>query len=307
MTDITRKKLINSLKNGTLIGSIHLRLRFIKRIKNVDTFIRFRQDKIYYKYKKKYERIIKEGADTELEKKRNNIIWFCWFQGIENAPDIVKACYQSIKRGNLDFEIVVITAKNYGDYVSVPSLIIEKWKKGIISYAHFSDILRLELLVKHGGWWIDSSVYCTAQTPPQYIVDNDFFVYKVVELARLDSLTLKASSWMIYSTSSNPILMLTLKLIHEYWSSANHLEDYFLFHILFSLAVERYPKLWNDVPVFNNVSPHILQFEATNTYDEERWNQIVNFSDFHKLNWRAKFETDSFYYKMIGWYKSERK
>ena len=36
-------------------------------------------------------------------------IWICWFQGIENAPDIVKKCYDSVKRNMPDSNITVIT------------------------------------------------------------------------------------------------------------------------------------------------------------------------------------------------------
>ena len=42
------------------------------------------------------ERVRNEAS--ALEHKRNKIIWFCWLQGIENAPEVVKACYRSLQR-----------------------------------------------------------------------------------------------------------------------------------------------------------------------------------------------------------------
>ena len=71
-------------------------------------------------------------------------VWICWFQGIENAPMIVKNCYESICYWLKDYEIVVITEENYKSYVQFPTVIEEKRKKGIITDAHFSDLLRLE-------------------------------------------------------------------------------------------------------------------------------------------------------------------
>ena len=37
--------------------------------------------------------------------------------------------------------VIVITEKNMYDYVSMPDFIIEKYKKGIISKTHFSEIV----------------------------------------------------------------------------------------------------------------------------------------------------------------------
>ena len=79
-------------------------------------------------------------------------IWQCWFQGKEKAPALVKTCLQSVEKFKRDKQkVVIITAKNYTDYVSLPSFIIEKWEKGIISHAQLSDILRINLLAKYGG------------------------------------------------------------------------------------------------------------------------------------------------------------
>ena len=38
---------------------------------------------------------------------------------------------------------------------------MEKHKNNIIDNTHFSDLLRLELLIKYGGTWIDASVLIT--------------------------------------------------------------------------------------------------------------------------------------------------
>ena len=94
-------------------------------------------------------------------------IWFCWLQGFEQAPPIVNACYSSLKRNIPDREIKVIDGQNWREYVEMPEYIVKKWEKGRIPAALFSDLLRLELLVKYGGTWIDSTVLCTG------VNDND--------------------------------------------------------------------------------------------------------------------------------------
>ena len=88
---------------------------------------------------------------------KKDYVWFCWLQGIDSAPKLVQDCYNSIRYWLKDKEIIVITKENYKQYVEFPDYIIEKWEKGIISNTHFSDLLRLELLIRHGGLWLDAT------------------------------------------------------------------------------------------------------------------------------------------------------
>ena len=60
---------------------------------------------------------------------------------------------------------------------------------------------------------------------------------------------------------------------------------------------------WNTIPTFNNINPHILQFELLNKYTKERFQQIEKMSCFHKLNRRIennKEEKDTFYDYIIN-------
>ena len=102
------------------------------------------------------------GPESGTEKKT---IWWCWLQGIENAPSIVRACYNSLVQGEWfkdhGYTVSVIDAQNWKKYIELPGYIVEKWEKGRIPAAMFSDLLRVELLIKYGGTWIDSTVLCT--------------------------------------------------------------------------------------------------------------------------------------------------
>ena len=60
----------------------------------------------------------------ELE---NRPIWFCWLQGLEQAPPIVHACYNSLKRHLTDREIRVIDNSNWREYVELPGYM---WRNG---------------------------------------------------------------------------------------------------------------------------------------------------------------------------------
>lgn len=93
--------------------------------------------------------------------KLRNKIWICWWQGLDNAPEIVKACVKSIKRNAGEHEVICVTEDNYKDYISFPLWVEEKRRRNIISRTIYSDLLRMAILSKYGGIWIDSTFFCT--------------------------------------------------------------------------------------------------------------------------------------------------
>lgn len=122
-------------------------------------------------------------------------------QGIDNAPDIVKVCYQSIKKWMPDRKIHVIDQNNLFEYVNLPDYIINKWKKEIISNTLFSDFIRLSVLTQFGGIWVDATVLMTGKLP-DYIKNADFFMYQSNDY----DVTKIGESWFIKANAHNRIL-----------------------------------------------------------------------------------------------------
>ena len=98
---------------------------------------------------------VSAGNDDLLPE--HDTIWWCWLQGIENAPEIVKACYRSLQK--LGRKIVVLDEENIPRYVELPAHVTEKYQRGIIGRAHYTDLVRLELLTRLGGAWIDATTW----------------------------------------------------------------------------------------------------------------------------------------------------
>lgn len=93
----------------------------------------------------------------EQDENYKDCIWICWWQGLENAPDIVKKCVESIRIHAGNHKIVIITDENYKEFVAFPTWLEEKYKRGIITKTHLSDLLRISLLARYGGIWLDST------------------------------------------------------------------------------------------------------------------------------------------------------
>lgn len=234
--------------------------------------------------KRRYGNFLKTLPDYPLIQEKPKIIWWCWLQGENQAPSLCKTCLASVKKNFPDYEIRVVTEENLGRYISIPDYIKQKYQIGIISGAHYSDIIRTMLLVEYGGVWMDSTVLCTGYHIP--VFDFPFFVFQNWKFNKQHASI--CSSWLISSTIGHPILRTTQELLFDYWRNNNQLINYFLFHLFFQMAVERYPVLWEEMPRFSNIPPHMLQFELFRPYDPVRFEQITRMSDFHKLNWKAR-------------------
>ena len=261
-------------------------------------------NKILCRLRRKNKKFIKQYLEDHIDglpHERSNKIWICWLQGIDNAPDIVKVCYNSMRKNVKDKEIVLLDEDNYKEYVTFPEYVQEKIDNGIITRTHFSDLLRLELLIKYGGTWIDATVFLSGNEYPEYIFDSDLFLFRTLKPG-LDGQCTEISSWLITSCTNNPILCLTQALMYQYWNKHKYLVDYFLVHDMFQLAIEAYPEVWNKVIPFSNSLPHILLLRLFDKYDDEAWNAIKDMTNVHKLSYKFSEEEKEYkdtYYSVL--------
>lgn len=253
----------------------------------------------YKRMYKKYKKIIEDFKKNNGEHKKTDYIWICWFQGIDNAPELVKACVNSVKKNFATKQIIILDDSNLKKYVDFPQYIIKKRKRGLINDALFSDLIRLQLLNKYGGLWIDATVYVSDKIDENFW-NYELFVFKEMSLFTKEQLPIKASNWLIYSYTNNNILSLTEKLLYEYYRREWFIKNYYIFHLFFSMACEKFQEEWNNIKTFPNVNNHILQFELLEKYDSKRWEEIKQLTQFHKLNRRIKTDDkESNYYHII--------
>lgn len=276
---------------GTAVGEFALlgKSRTALEILRLSTQLKTKQ-----KLEKKYQGTLKafdETYDKSLPHESSNKVWICWFQGIENAPEIVRKCYDSLKKNLNKHKIILITSDNINRYAHFPSYIIDKWKAGIITNTHMTDLLRLELLTTYGGTWIDATVLCTEDEKyiPSYFFDSDLFFYQCLKPGR-DGQSTYMSTWFISAKSYNKVLEATKNLCYEYWKKNDELIDYYLLHDFMSIVLEYYPEDWDKIVPRDNATPHELLLRMFNTYDDCMWKAIRAQSPFHKLSYKFSNE-----------------
>lgn len=241
--------------------------------------------------------------DTSLPHENSDKVWICWLQGMDNAPELVQKCYESVQRNLIDREIILITSENMEQYVQFPDYIIERWNKGIITNTHLTDLLRLELLIRYGGLWLDATVFCSSSREkiPDFFFNADLFFYQSLKPGR-DGKSTYLSSWLMEAKTNNKVLMATRELCYEYWKKNNSMWDYFLLHDFLSIVLEKYEEDWKRIIPRDNDTPHILLLRLFDEYDEEIWNSVNSQTPFHKLSYKfeeANTQIDDTYYKRI--------
>lgn len=231
-----------------------------------------------------------------------NVIWFCWLQGIDSAPDLVRACHNSIVTNLPESSVVVITADNYHDYVTLPDYIERKYHDGIIPHPLFSDILRLALLIHHGGTWIDASVLCTGNKYWEEIQKSELFLFRYFK----DGKVIGTSNWFIHAKPGNPVLRSVLGMLLAYWRDYNCTVEYYIFHLFFNVAASRHPELIKQMPRGNSFAFIQLGQRITHDFNLEWWNNLTRKVSFHKLNYRhadkAGRNPDSYYNHIVRQY-----
>lgn len=99
-------------------------------------------------------RIIELDCTKRNKEEFPKIIWSYW---VGEKSSCAEACIKSIKIMNSEFEINIINKDNLYDFLPDFPELNER-----ISVQHFSDLVRLMLLEKYGGIWIDYSTILTA-------------------------------------------------------------------------------------------------------------------------------------------------
>lgn len=262
--------------------------------------VRKKLTKKYLPTLKKFD-ISYQHIEAGISHEHSNKVWVSWMQGMDKAPALVQRCYRSLQENLRDREIIVITDENVEEYVSFPKHIIEKYKRGIITRTHFSDLLRIELLCKYGGTWIDSTVFCSGSNIPSYMLDSELFMFQKLKPGA-DGSVQRISSWFMTAHSNNKILLAVKDLLYEYWKTHSDLIDYFLIHHFVGIVSEYYKEDWNKMVQYPNSMPHILLLMLFEPFNQEKWDAVTSVCPFHKLAYKRSEEEmakEGTYYKYI--------
>ncbi len=253
------------------------------------------------------------------------IIWILWWQGVDKAPELVKACISSWQLKNPGWEIKVLDQECYKQYADLYDL-----------YRHYpdvtlqvqADLLRLKLLQRYGGVWADATCYC--QRPlDEWLptaMPSGFFAFYKPHKTRL------MANWFLAAEPNNDLVntmhctfesyfinnQLTLsgrnryvayilgrilnshRVLTQVWFwpfvvRRLQIYPYFCFHYLFAELVKKnqhFAKVWAGTKKISASDSHLMQRIGLLSKSNESIQQRLCDSSIpmHKLTWRVSLD-----------------
>lgn len=172
-------------------------------------------------------------------------IWVMWWQGEENAPEIVRCCINSVRRNCNGHEVIVISQSNVAEYVKLPEFIYEKLERDGISKTHLSDLIRLNLLFLYGGAWIDATVL-VSQPIPQDLFEKKFYSCKFGVNTK-DPSHGRWTTFLLFSKKGNVFLNKILEYHYKYWVNHNVYVDYIMFDYIINFLIKQNQNFYNQI------------------------------------------------------------
>lgn len=213
-------------------------------------------------------------ASADKYEPADHKIFVYWGQGFDSAPELVKACYSQLTKNNSN--VISIDNSNVDKYIEIPDYIKHN---SHISMAHRSDVIRICLLARHGGVWIDATGYCIENLGHFFdSVGSDFFAYRSGDN--------QISNWFLCSRSNSYISQAMATALLHHWSVHEKALDNFVFHHIFeglTLIDSKFADYWNQVPNISRSPALKLARQLGNSYNEKVVDPILRASAVHKL------------------------
>ena len=242
--------------------------------------------KIIKRYLDELLRYIQIQPQCTAEKNNTGPVWVCWWQGEDNMPAIVRACWNNLKKNVQNRPVILITKDNYSKYAEVPDIILKQLILKNITITHFSDILRACLLYQNGGFWFDATIYLSQ--PIDDILDNsaNFFTIRSPYTEKYVS----KGQWcgfLMGGGKGHPLFKFMIDSFVVYWKHNKNLIDYFLIDYIIAVAYDRYSIVQKDI--------NTKAYQVDKLYDIQRlltqdfsieYFKILKQTPIHKLSWK---------------------
>ena len=219
--------------------------------------IKNKEDQFYLGCYKSYE-LIKLLDDFTLDDsiieshELTKIVWTVWWQ--DEVPDFIQ--YIIDKRVlPYEYKQIIINNRNYKEYIDIPDRILELVNSKKISLTHFSDYIRISLLNKYGGIWMDATLLITKQLDKEIfetLKDNAF--YTLYGLNWTKQYPILANTWFFMSNKNSKIMRKIYNLFNIYYDCFDIMIDYCAFDFFFVLIFEKYNKYTQLKPIINSCS-----------------------------------------------------
>jgi hypothetical protein len=272
--------------------------------------------------------------------KKRPTIWTYWEDGEVAAPPIAQLCFRSWRALNSEYDFIVVDRNSIDQYTDGLKE-IDLFRPDITVQKR-SNLLRLALLDRHGGVWVDASVMCNAPLRDwlhEYQTAG-FFAFRHEKKSR------DISTWFMASEANNPLThayfsayrrnftetyyknqnkkfyKVTIKTIgillnrncflSQFWvhpavRNTIKMYPYFHVHYTFNRVIRKDPlarEIWEKTKHLpRSLGRHVRVGIEKNTSQEELAAFVDNRkSPVHKLSWRTNYDSPGWQYILSKFY-----
>jgi len=224
--------------------------------------------------------------------KYDRCIWTAWLQGEENAPDVIQLTIASMKQNSNGHQVIVLTNANVKEYINLPNDIEKKYLNGIITNAHFADIIRMMVISKYGGLWLDATTYVSSP------IDDSIFNTPFFSINKYNAYNPYVSKgrWVVGilgGCDNSHYLYIISAILNQYWLDHDLCIDYFVFDYIIALLYRENEKFKEIVETLEpgNDNIYLLREIVNEKYDERKLKKLFSSSKFFILPHRKKYLT----------------
>jgi tetratricopeptide (TPR) repeat protein len=237
---------------------------------------------------------IRDRAQPSPQPLTDPKIYVYWAQGMSGAPAVVQRCQEALHRLHPGGEVAVLDESVWAS-LDVPARTREVIRHRL---THGSDVLRLELLARYGGIWLDATCLVRRPLVPEPAAEltaSGFFAF--------ERGTYRPSSWLLMSAPGDYIVTTLRAALHVYWENFDNLVDYYLIHHLFEMLCQLDPPFrerWEASPRLSYKPARDFKAQMFEPYDEAQYLKLLNASFISKLSYKKQhlMTPDS----MLAWF-----
>lgn len=243
-------------------------------------------------YLKKY---VDFGINCKIDKNKNRkdekIIWQYWHQGAKEVPKIIKKCLLSVKEQMKGYKQIVLDYNSIKDYVELPDRYYQLLEDKKMKIAHFSNVLRVYLLEKYGGTWIDSTIYLTDKIPDE-IMNSNFCILQKDILSDLSGNN--NSCFFIHNKEYSAHIAMMKNILDKYWAENDFVINYFMFEHISTMLSQIKGELkdeWDNMPRYSAEITGELQKHLFDEFKIDEFEKIKKLTPIHKLTYKKPKKT----------------
>jgi hypothetical protein len=292
-----------------LLRSLYWKLtkpyRWKKTLEREKLVIRDLRNKLIDKYQNLLEKY-RESTLPPIVSNGTRYIWFMWWQGLENMPEVIRINHEALLQNAGEFNVVFLDEKSYEHWIQLPDYILTKVENGTISITHLSDLLRSLLLSEYGGLWLDATIHVTKPIKnfsdltywsPKWTIDkNQKKRYKLWNglwaISSVKELTLTQCMGVWYSCKSNPIFQCLSDFWLEYWKNENDKPYYWTTEVfLIGCMYDRIDVVKRQIDNLgeNNARIFDLALIINKSFNEKKFIQYFSRTNYFYLRWKSDY------------------